>query len=210
MKRTDLALAAALTVWMLVEVWVEHLHPAAVVAPLMAVAGLAVAWRRRYPIPVMLVLVGVAVLQSAAGMSMHSAVSPVVALLVVSWSLGAYEERRRAVLGLIVLVGGLWIAMAVDVLRGTDHYQGTDFPWIGALLAAPGVLGIIFGARTKSLRAAEARTAQLELERREAIASERARIAHELHDVIAHSVSVMTVQAGAAEEMLRVNPERAV
>ncbi len=140
---------------------------------------------------------------------MHSAVSPVVALFLVSWSIGAYEERRRAVLGLTLLVCGVWVSMAVDMLRGTDHYEGTDFPWIGALILAPGVLGIAFGARTRSLRAAEARTRELELERREAIVSERARIARELHDVIAHSVSVMTVQAGAAEAMLKTDPVRA-
>jgi signal transduction histidine kinase len=88
--------------------------------------------------------------------------------------------------------------------------MGTDFPWIAGMLAAPGIFGIAFGTRTKSLRAAEARAGRLELERREAIAEERTRIARELHDVIAHSVSVMTVQAGAAEEMLRVDPTRAV
>ena len=81
-------------------------------------------------------------------MTLHSAVSPVVALFLVSWSIGAYEERRRAVLGLTLLVSGLWVSMAVDMLRGTDHYAGTDFPWIGALVLAPGVLGIAFGART--------------------------------------------------------------
>src|SRR5207248_741882 len=74
----------------------------------------------------------------------------------------------------------------------------------------PGVLGIAFGARTRSLRAAEARAMQLELERREAIAEERSRIARELHDVITHSVSVMTVQAGAAEAMLSVDPAKAL
>jgi signal transduction histidine kinase len=210
MRRFDVALAVVLTVWMLAEVWAEHLKPAVVVAPLMVVAGAAVAWRRLYPIGVMFVLVGVFTVQAAAGMTLHSAVSPVVALLVVSWSIGAYEERRRAVVGLILLVIGLWIAMVVDLLRGTDDYGGTDFPWIAVVLATPGVLGILFGARTRSLRAAEARTAELELERREAIAAERTRIARELHDVIAHSVSVMTVQAGAAEEMLKGDPKRAV
>jgi signal transduction histidine kinase len=121
--------------------------------------------------------------QAAAGVSLHTAVAPVVALLVASWSIGAYEPRTRAVLGLVVLVGGLWLAMALDMLRGTDHYVGTDFPWIGALLAAPGVLGIVFGARTRSLHAAERRADELEGDRVTAVAEERARIARELHDV---------------------------
>ncbi len=208
-KKMDIAIAAGLTVWMVAEVWAENLHPAGVAVPLTIIAGASLAWRRLYPIPVALLVAAVSIAEAAAGMTLHSAVSPVVALFLVSWSIGAYEERRRAILGLTLLVCGVWISMAVDLYRGTDHYVGTDFPWIGALVLAPGVLGIAFGTRTRSLRAAEARTRELELERREAIASERARIARELHDVIAHSVSVMTVQAGAAEAMLKTDPERA-
>jgi signal transduction histidine kinase len=209
-KRIDIGLAAALTAWMLAEVWVEHLHPAWVSAPLMLVGGVALAWRRPYPIPVVLVLVAATTIQAAAGQTLHSAVAPVVALGLASWSVGAYEERRRAVLGLVLVAAGIWLAMGIDVARGTDHYQGTDFPWIAGILAAPGVFGIAFGTRTKSLRAAEERATRLELERREAVAEERARIARELHDVIAHSVSVMTVQAGAAEEMLKLDAARAL
>jgi signal transduction histidine kinase len=208
-KKIDIALAVGLTAWMVAEVWAENLQPAGVTIPLTIVAGASLAWRRLYPIPVALLVTAVSIAEAAAGMTLHSAVSPVVALFLVSWSIGAYEDRRRAILGLTLLVSGVWVSMAVDMLRGTDHYVGTDFPWIGALVLAPGVLGIAFGARTRSLRAAEARTQLLELERREAIASERARIARELHDVIAHSVSVMTVQAGAAEEMLKTDPARA-
>jgi signal transduction histidine kinase len=203
-------LAAGLTAWMVAEVWLEHLRPEAPAAALMVVAGASVAWRRSHPIPVGLAVVAAGVTQAALGMSMHTAVAPVVAILVVSWSIGANEERSRAILGLALLVCGVWLGMGIDVLRGTDHYGGTDVPWIGMLIALPGVLGILFGGRTRSLREAEARAARLEVERREAIAEERTRIARELHDVIAHSVSVMTVQAGAAEEMLRVDPARAL
>jgi signal transduction histidine kinase len=209
-KRTDLLLAAALTAWMLGEVWAEHLRPTAVAVPLILAAGASLAWRRSYPIPVGAILVGTAIVEAAAGMTLHTAVAPVVALLIASWSIGAYEDRIRAVLGLTLLVCGLWVAMAIDLLRGTDHYVGTDFPWIGMLLVLPGVLGLLFGSRTRSLRAAEARAQRLELEQREAVAAERSRIARELHDVIAHSVAVMTVQAGAAEEMLKQDPQRAL
>jgi len=105
----------------------------------------------------------------------------------------AFTPRRRP---------GAWhLSARHPILDG-----GTDVPWVGALVLAPGVLGIAFGARTRSLQRAEARAAQLELEQREAVVAERARIARELHDVIAHSVSVMTVQAGAAEEMLKRDP----
>lgn len=210
MRKLDIGIAAALTAWMVAEVWAENLSPSWVAGAASIVGGAALAWRRSRPIVVMLVIIVVSVVESAAGVTMHSAVSPVVALFVVSWSIGAYEERRRAALGLVLLVCGVWLAMGVDVLRGTDHYVGTDVPWIGALIVTPGILGIAFGARTRSLRDAEGRALRLEVERREAVAEERARIARELHDVIAHSVSVMTIQAGAAEEMLKRDPARAL
>jgi len=209
-RKLDALLAAALTVAMVFEVALEHLHPEALSAALMVVAGVSLAWRRLYPIAVGAVVVATGVAQAALGMSMHSAVSPVIAILVVSWSIGAYEDRRRAMLGIALVVCGMWLAIGLDVLRGTDHYQSTDVPWIGMLIALPGILGLLFGSRTRSLRAAEARAERLEIDRREAIAEERTRIARELHDVLAHSVSVMTVQAGAAEEMLRVDPARAL
>lgn len=147
---------------------------------------------------------------AAAGVTLHSAVAPVLAMLLASWSVGAYLPRPRAVVTLATFVGGVWLAMGIDLLQGPDHYQGTDFPWLGGLVAPPGVMGITFGARTRSLHEAERRADALERERLAATAEERARIARELHDVVAHAVSVMTVQAGAAEEMLGHDPALAL
>jgi len=209
-RAVDAGIALVIAAWSVAEVFFENLQPVWLTAPLMALGCSALYWWRRYPILVALAIVSMATLQAAAGMSLHSAVGPVVGIFFVSWAIGAYETRPRAVLGLTILVCGMWIAMGVDMLRGAAHYEGTDFPWVGALVATPGVLGIAFGSRTRSLQRAEARAAQLELEQREAVVAERARIARELHDVIAHSVSVMTVQAGAAEEMLKRDPALAV
>ncbi len=89
---------------------------------------------------------------------------------------------------------------------------------VNALLVsfiAVGVCLVAFALRRRGERAArlERRAALLEREREEqaraAVAAERARIARDLHDVIAHSVSVMTVQAGAARLLLDEEPERA-
>jgi signal transduction histidine kinase len=62
----------------------------------------------------------------------------------------------------------------------------------------------------RAMRGQVAETRRLERDRLSAVAQERARIARELHDVIAHSVSVMIVQAGAGEEMLKADPARAL
>jgi signal transduction histidine kinase len=209
-RTLDALIAAVLAIWCVAEVFLENLQPQWVAAPLLALGAATLYWRRTYPILVGIAIVSMEIGQAAAGITAHTAVAPVVVIFFASWSIGAYEPRPRAVLGLTLLVCGTWVAMGIDVLRGTDHYVGTDVPWIGALVATPGILGIVFGARTRSLQAAEAKARRLELERREAVVEERARIARELHDVIAHSVSVMTVQAGAAEEMLKRDPNRAL
>lgn len=88
-RKVDVAIACALTAWMLGEVWAEQLRPTAVAAPLMVVAGVALVWRRSYAVVVALVMVLAMIGQAAAGMTMHSADSPVFAMLVASWSIGA-------------------------------------------------------------------------------------------------------------------------
>jgi signal transduction histidine kinase len=145
--------------------------------------------------------------------------SPTVAFLAVNvalYSLAAYGDRRLAVLGvggwvtlltlrLLQLVVTAWPHVAVaDVFDVVDDY---------VLLAAAWTLGV--GIRQRRLHAAalEDRAARLEREReekaRQAATQERLRIARELHDVVAHSLSVIGVQAGAARLVLDTGPDPA-
>jgi signal transduction histidine kinase len=82
-----------------------------------------------------------------------------------------------------------------------------------AVFAIAWVIGDNLRTRRAYLAELEARAARLEREREEkaerAVIEERARIARELHDVIAHNVSVMVVQASAGEEVFDEDPERA-
>jgi hypothetical protein len=138
MRKVDVLVASVLTVWMVAEVRLEHLHPAVPGAALMVVGGASLAWRRVYPILVGATVAGMGVVQAALGMSMHTAVAPVIGILLASWSIGAHEERRRAIPGLILLVCLIWLSIGIDVIRGTDNYSGTDIPACSGRRSAPG------------------------------------------------------------------------
>jgi signal transduction histidine kinase len=85
-------------------------------------------------------------------------------------------------------------------------------PWVAGFFIAAWLAGFILSARTRQTAELRERAARLELEReakaRAAVAEERARIARELHDVVGHSVSVMTVQASGVRRLLRPDQER--
>jgi signal transduction histidine kinase len=132
-----------------------------------------------------------------------------IALLVTFWVVGANNEGTRA-------IGGAAIGFSsIAVVAQQDVHVGLEEAVSGSVMG--GVICLIAYAlqrRAKLARDLEHRAARLEHEREErtraAIADERRRIARELHDVIAHTVSVMTVQAGAARLLLEAEPERAV
>jgi signal transduction histidine kinase len=121
--------------------------------------------------------------------------------------LGMLEERRQALIGLGVTVVTLTIIVGNDPDRSTS-----DFALLPLLFFTVGLFGFGLGRRLEQARAAEERAARVQLQReaeaREAVAEERARIARELHDVVGHSVSVMTVQASGVRRLLRPDQER--
>jgi signal transduction histidine kinase len=128
-------------------------------------------------------------------------------VLAVCFLFGMLAQRRQALVGLsIVLICGA-------VVAGNDP----DSPFedvVPVFLAfiASWLGGFGLGFKFRQVTAAEERAARFEREREErarvAVTEERARIARELHDVVGHSVSVMTVQASAVRRLLRPEQER--
>ena len=139
-----------------------------------------------------------------------------------------FSHRPQAPLGLIVALftvasrcerpiavrAGLWAALplTVGVIAYNSGSPGRIIPNL-ALLAIAWAVGDNLRTRRAYLAELEARAARLEREHEEqatrATLEERARIARELHDVIAHNVSVMVVQASAGEEVFDSDPGRA-
>ena len=131
------------------------------------------------------------------------------------WFAGAHEKREQAVAATAI---GLASVVAVARSQGEKFVvtgADSDLGIVGLLLIAAGLASASFAFRQRAQGAVqlEQQARRLEREREErtraAAAAERARIADDLHDVIAHSVSVMTVQAGAARLLLGQDPQRA-
>jgi signal transduction histidine kinase len=152
-------------------------------------------WRRRYPL---VVLVAVFASIAAADISYdiaNNASSPFAGLLVATYASGAYTSRRDGWIAAAV-IGALVLVMAIS--NGEDVIGDTIF--IGGIMFAVWGAAMIVRSRQELARALAARTVELEHEREEnaklAVAEERARIARELHDVVAHNLSIMVLQAG--------------
>jgi len=120
---------------------------------------------------------------------------------------------RHEILGWLVALGS---ALAISLEFGqsstsTLPIPSAVFPFV--LIGAAYLAGREIATRQQQLSQQRGRTAQLEREREQAVKaaaeSERRHIARELHDVVAHSVSVMVVQAGAARKVMDEKPEAA-
>jgi signal transduction histidine kinase len=153
-----------------------------------------------------------------AGSPLHAGPLPSdVALLVLLYTVAAYRPRRYSIPALLTCVGGSLIAALVWLpVPGQVSLADRLFVAVflfGGISLACWILGDSMRYRRGYYTALEDRAARLEAERhaeaKVAAAAERARIARELHDVVAHHVSVMVVQADGAGYVLRSDPDRA-
>ena len=201
----DVLLATAVTALGAVEVATGQVGPPLwATVPSVLLFGLPLLVRLRLPWTALLVVFGTMVGLWFAGADQYDYLASVASALVVMGSFAAVVDRAQAVAGL-VLASALLTVSALQGLSG--------ILWGVGLLVGAWAAGRMIRARRLLIeelaRTTEALQESREAHARDAVVAERARIARELHDVIAHSVGVMVVQAGAAEQMIPIAPGRA-
>jgi signal transduction histidine kinase len=165
--------------------------------------------RRRAPIAALATWSAVVIALVAAGAKPYDMTTAFVGLFVYPFSAGAYAEGRRV----LVAIPAVWGALTVMALDADRLIAGDIF--------FPSTFGMLFLLAGRAVRSRSRLTAELheaavradeerEAEAERAVADERRRIAREMHDVVAHSVSMMVVQAGGARRILDRDPARAI
>jgi signal transduction histidine kinase len=173
-----------------------RVYAAALVVPLV--------WRRRAPFAVFCVIAAVALGHWVADVSLLGDV----ALLVAIYTVAVQEPRARVIAACVVLEVGIVLA----VVRWVDASVVPALVLLTGMGTAAVVLGLNVRTRRAYTAALEERADQLERERdqreRLAAAAERARIAREMHDIVAHNLSVMVALADGAGFMAQRDPRR--
>jgi signal transduction histidine kinase len=190
--------------------WLSHqsndAHPAVVEYGLAVALCAPLALRRRHPTGVFAFIAAVAFVQWLADIPPRP---EDLAILVASYTVAAYARRAEAVAATVVVLGG--VVLAVARWRVERFAPALIAPC--ALAVAALVLGDDLRNRRAYLAALEERARRLEHEQEQqtqaAVAAERASIARELHDVVAHNLSVMVVQAEAATVSIGEHPDQA-
>ncbi|NYD41091.1 histidine kinase [Nocardioides panaciterrulae] len=176
--------------------------------PLLLVPAAALLWRRTRPVA--------CVVGATAPFALHAALTghgaegllAVVPVNVALYSLGAYGSWRQLVVGTLATTGLVAVHDLNDPGISSDGQLSVmAYLFWQLVLVATVLLGVAVGA-VRRARRSRVTEAEAEARRREAVASERAKIARELHDVVTHNVNVVVMQAMAANGVLDSDPTR--
>lgn len=172
----------------------------ALLAAVLLAASLA--WRRRAP----LVALALAIVAAVVSLTepLDGPIITVIAMMAATYSVGAHTRERSALVGAAGLVCLLAVAVGKEI---TDEVELADAALPFLVLGGPWLAGL-------AIRSRRERETALEQSRHEqadaAVADERARIARELHDAVAHSIGVVVLQARGARRTMRTDPAAAL
>ncbi len=172
-------------------------------ALLVAVIALPLLARRRAPLLVLVLVIAAGYAGYATGPGDGGALQGWIVLNIALYSVAAHCSLRRALAG-AALVAGFLLFFEIPRLVEGARVEDAAGEWL--FVGGVWLLGRWVRQRREHAAALEA---DREARALEAVAEERARIAREMHDAVAHGVSVMVLQAGAAEHVLAASPERA-
>lgn len=204
----DVLLALVVLVAVQAEAWTgalsTHLQgPAWAEAAAYGVGATALVARRVRPLQCVLVICGAMALEFAIFGSPEG-FGVMTPPMIAAYTVANREERRRALWGLasVLALGVAWMAFDPVVEQPVEYLQSSA--WL-----SPWVIAWLLGAYLRTRRLyVEGLVREREERALGAVAEERSRIARELHDVIGHSVSVMTVQASAVRRLMRPDQAR--
>lgn len=178
--------------------WLLAIYPVLLAVPL--------AWRRVAPVGSFAVIMVGVVLQAVVTGDTPEGLHFIYVLAVAMFAAAAYSDRRRAAvaLGIGIAAFGVYSAENHDVQTGKagELWAAAFF---GVALVAVWLIGVFVRNRREEALISR-RTAELEQETRTAVAEERVRLARELHDVVAHNLSVVVLQAAGARAAGEVDP----
>ena len=162
--------------------------------------------RRRWPFAVLLV---VATASVATSMAIGTPFVPVVSVALASFTVGVRGgDRVRSAMGVVAVAGMIALGFLV---QDADAIEALVLPF--AVVVPSWLLGDVVRTRRVEAAAKEAderrAVEETEARLRSAVAEERRAMARELHDVVAHGVSVMLIQSGAARQVVRTSPDHA-
>jgi signal transduction histidine kinase len=191
----DRLAAVGISVWFVATVLSQPVRPVPVALACGVAMGIPLAWRRQMPLAVGLVVATAFFLQSAAGVDPQSEVATVAAMFFAASALGGVASVRMSLVALVAMFALGAAATSGAVFAGLVVFGG----WI---------VGRVLRIRDQESQRLARVALDNEVRARTAVLEERARIARELHDVVAHTVGVMVVQAGAAAEVMDSTPDR--